>query len=52
MYVCMYVATIVILAPTQLGRSALVRAAEKGRSHTVEVLVQGGANPNIQDEVS
>jgi len=40
------------LALTQLGRSALVRADEKGRSHTVEVLVQGGANPNIQDEVS
>lgn len=38
--------------PTQLGRSALMRATEKGCSHTVEVLVQGGADLNIQDEVS
>lgn len=38
--------------PTQLGRSALMRATEKGCSRTVEVLVQGGADLNIQDEVS
>lgn len=36
----------------QWGRSAVIEAAMGGHTHTVDALMAGGADINIQDEVS
>ena len=40
-----------IILPPQDGHTALMRAALEGRSETVSVLVQLGADLNVQDKV-
>ena len=37
---------------TQRGRTALMLAAKEGYTNTAESLIHGGADMNIQDEVS
>ena len=43
--------TTILLFPSQEGRTALSLASYEGHSDTVRILVQRGANTDVQDEV-
>ena len=43
--------TCILLFPSQEGRTALSLASYEGHSDTVRILVQRGANTDVQDEV-
>lgn len=48
---CSYVTTNYLLLPLQSGRSPLMEASMHGHNNCVDLLLQSGANVNLQDKV-
>ena len=49
---CVCMCTCLFLDPIQKGWTALYIACKKGHDELVKILLQAGADPNIQNEVS
>ena len=49
---CMYVLLSYCCLPMQNGASALMCASQKGHEQVVDVLLRGGASPQLQTKVA